>query len=86
MASFDTSQLAAHQNHQQREVDQGDDGGRHGEADMTVATNEHRVHQVINDDGAEADEHRRARVFQRVEGGREHLDRGVAGQADGIGN
>ncbi len=39
---------------------------------------------VIDHDGAEAHQHRRARVAESVEGGRENFQRGVSGEADCI--
>jgi hypothetical protein len=43
------------------------------------------VEDEVGDDRDDAHEHRHARVVERVEGRREHLDAGVAGEPDGIG-
>src|SRR5439155_1656213 len=74
------------------EVEQPEVAERHGrggerEADVAEAEAAHErpVERVVDRDRHQAHEHRRARVVERVEGGGEHLDARIAGEAGRVG-
>ncbi len=51
---------------------------------MAEGADEQGIQHIVYDDGAEADQHRCARVVERVKSRRKDFDGGIAGKADGI--
>ena len=83
---MDAADAVAKNPEQRREVEERHQRGGQRQAGVTESPRADHGGggDEVDQDGAEADQHRRARVVERVEGGRQNLDGGVPAQADRI--